>query len=66
MPDPGHHRSDTMSDKTCAVCDYVLDENAIEVKVAGRAVEVCCEECAVKLRESVASAGGYREASARP
>jgi hypothetical protein len=41
-----------MTEKTCAVCDYALDENAIEVKVGGRVVEVCCEECAQKLREA--------------
>ena len=43
-----------MAEKTCAACDYVLDENAITVTVGGRAVEVCCEECAQKLREAEA------------
>ncbi|MFC3816236.1 hypothetical protein [Lysobacter sp. GCM10012299] len=43
-----------MSEKTCAVCDYELDENAIKVTIAGRTVEVCCEECAEKLREAEA------------
>jgi len=38
---------------TCAVCDYPLDGNAIEVTIGGRTVEVCCEECAQKLREAV-------------
>lgn len=41
-----------MSDKTCAACDCPLDEHAIKVKVGGKAVEVCCEECAEKLREA--------------
>lgn len=45
-----------MSEKTCAACDYVLDDNAIQVKIGGKTVEVCCEECAQKLRESHASA----------
>ena len=44
-----------MSEKTCAVCDYALDGNAIEVTIGGRTVEVCCEECAQKLREATAS-----------
>ena len=44
-----------MSEKTCAVCDYPLDSNAIKVTIGGRAVEVCCEECAEKLREAEAS-----------
>ncbi|MDI9239822.1 hypothetical protein QLQ15_13000 [Lysobacter sp. LF1] len=45
-----------MSEKTCAVCDYPLDENAVAVTIGGRAVEVCCEECAQKLREAEAGA----------
>lgn len=44
-----------MSEKTCAVCDCVLDENVIQVKIGGKTVEVCCEECAAKLKESYAS-----------
>lgn len=45
-----------MAEKTCAVCDYKLDGNAIQVKIGSRVVEVCCEECAQKLRESLESA----------
>jgi RNase P subunit RPR2 len=56
LPDPGHHRSTTMSEKTCAACDYPLDDSAIQVRVGGQTVEVCCEECAVKLKEAHASA----------
>jgi hypothetical protein len=41
-----------MTQKTCAACDYKLDENAITVKIGDRVVEVCCEECAQKLREA--------------
>ena len=41
---------------TCAVCDYPLDGNVIEVTVGGRTVEVCCEECAQKLRDAEARA----------
>lgn len=37
---------------TCAVCDYPLDENRVEVTIGGRIVEVCCEECAQRLREA--------------
>jgi RNase P subunit RPR2 len=44
-----------MSEKTCAACDYPLDENAIQVTIGGRTVEVCCEECAQKLGEAEAS-----------
>jgi len=45
-----------MNEKTCAACDYPLDDNAIEVTIAGRTVEACCEECAQKLREAAAQA----------
>jgi RNase P subunit RPR2 len=45
-----------MSEKTCAACDYPLDDSAIQVRVGGQTVEVCCEDCAVKLREAHASA----------
>ncbi len=42
-----------MAEKTCAACDCKLDESAIKVKVNGKVVEVCCEECARKLGEAV-------------
>ncbi len=45
-----------MSKKTCAACDYELDANAIKVTIGGRSVEVCCEECAQKLREASVAA----------
>ena len=42
-----------MAKKTCAACDYPLDPAAtIKVKIGGKEVEVCCEECAAKLREA--------------
>jgi len=41
-----------MAEKTCAACDYKLDDKAIQVKIGGKTVEVCCEECAQKLREA--------------
>lgn len=44
-----------MAEKTCAACDCRLDGNVIKVKVGGRVVEVCCEECAQKLRDAMPS-----------
>jgi hypothetical protein len=44
-----------MTATTCAACDCQLDAGAIQVKIGGRVVEVCCEECAQKLRESAAT-----------
>ena len=41
-----------MSDKTCAACDCTLDESAFEITIGGKVVDVCCEECALALREA--------------
>lgn len=49
-----------MTQKTCAACDCKLDGQSIKVKVGGRTVEVCCEECAQKLQEAQASAATSR------
>ena len=45
-----------MTAKTCAACDCELDAHAIKVKIGGNTVEVCCEECATKLKEAFVSA----------
>ena len=39
---------------TCAACDAALDVSAgtIQVTVGGKTVEVCCEDCATKLKEA--------------
>ena len=42
--------------KTCAACDDELDAGAISVTVGGKTVEVCCQECADKLKEAQSSA----------
>jgi hypothetical protein len=41
-----------MTERTCAVCDCTLDETAVKVKIGTHVVEVCCDECAQKLREA--------------
>ncbi len=45
-----------MNERTCAACDCKLDSDAIKVKIGGKTVELCCDDCAQKLRESHASA----------
>lgn len=50
-----------MTEKTCAACDCKLDHSAISVKVGGKTVEVCCEECAKSLHEAYVSAAGSKE-----
>lgn len=47
-----------MNEKTCAACDCELDADAIPVKIGGTTVEVCCEACAIKLKEAHASSRG--------
>ena len=44
-----------MKDNTCAACDGALDAHSIKVTIGGKTVEVCCEECAQKLREAIAT-----------
>jgi hypothetical protein len=50
-----------MVDKTCAACDCALDANSIKVKIGGKTVEVCCDDCAEKLREAQVAAAAPRE-----
>jgi hypothetical protein len=45
-----------MTERTCAACDCELEAEPIKVKIGGKTVEVCCEECAQKLNEAQASA----------
>jgi hypothetical protein len=44
-----------MSERTCAACDCKLETDVISVKIGGKTVEVCCQECATSLREAHAS-----------
>ena len=55
------HGDEIMTEKTCAACDCQLDADSIRVKVGGKTVEVCCEECAFALNEAGASAAGTGE-----
>jgi hypothetical protein len=48
----GCEETQPMTAKTCAACDCELDANAIKVKIGGNTVEVCCEACAVALKEA--------------
>ena len=45
-----------MVERTCAACDCKLDTDVIQVRIGGRTVEVCCSECAHKLKEAHTSA----------
>jgi hypothetical protein len=47
-------------EKTCAACDCRLDANPIKVKIGGKTVEVCCDDCSRKLKEAHVSATAGR------
>ena len=40
---------------TCAACDTPLDDGRRVVTIAGKPVEVCCDECAIALGEAQAA-----------
>jgi len=54
-----------MNETTCAACDCKIEGEAIKVKIGGKAVEVCCEECAQRLREARVSAEENRSRNCR-
>ena len=41
-----------MIETTCAACNCKLDGTAVTVKIGDKTVEVCCDECAQKLKEA--------------
>ena len=41
-----------MADKTCAACDCKLEGESTKVKIGGKTVEVCCDDCAQKLKKN--------------
>ena len=56
------NEDEIMKTKTCAACDCELDATAIKVTIGGKPVEVCCDDCAVKLKEAHSSAAAPRKA----
>ncbi|MGO4136769.1 hypothetical protein ACEQ6A_19715 [Rhizobium brockwellii] len=44
-----------MKKTTCAACDCELGVETITVKLGGKTVEVCCQECAEALNEAEAA-----------
>ncbi len=43
-----------METRKCPVCDWEIKDHGIRVKVAGREITVCCDECAKKAAEDAA------------
>jgi hypothetical protein len=52
-----------MRERTCAACDCKLEGATVNVTLGGKTVEVCCEECAVALREADAASSAKKELS---
>ena len=54
LPVPGLRvlESDAVGARTCAACDCRLERNPIKVSVGGKTVEVCCDDCAKRLKEA--------------
>jgi hypothetical protein len=50
-----------MTAETCAACDCKLDASLIKVKIGGKTVEVCCDECDRKLKEERGSTAAARK-----
>jgi hypothetical protein len=47
-----------MKAKKCPVCDWEIKDGGIQVKVGGKEVTVCCDDCAKKAKEGAAKPGG--------
>ncbi len=43
-----------MKAKKCPVCDWEIKDAGIKVKVGGKHIIVCCDDCAKKAAESPA------------
>ncbi len=50
-----------MGARTCAACDCKLEGNPIKARVGGKTVEVCCDECAKRLKEAHSSTTASRK-----
>jgi hypothetical protein len=47
-----------MKTKKCPVCAWEIKDGGIQVKVGGKEVTVCCDECATKVKEGPAPDSG--------
>jgi ribosome-binding protein aMBF1 (putative translation factor) len=47
-----------MKAEKCPVCDWEIQDGGITVKVGGKEITVCCDDCAKKAKEDAAKYGG--------
>jgi hypothetical protein len=49
-----YFKGDLMKTKKCPVCAWEIKEGGIRVKVGGKEITICCDDCAKKAKESPA------------
>ena len=49
---------DPMQTKKCPVCDWEIKDGGIKVKVGGKDITVCCDDCAKKAKAEPAKYTG--------
>lgn len=47
-----------MNTTKCLVCDWDINDGGIKVKVGGKEITVCCDECAQKAEENPSKYAG--------
>ena len=45
-------KGELMTAKKCPICDWVIKDGGIKVKVGEKEITVCCDDCAKKAGES--------------
>ena len=53
-------RGVVMKSKKCPVCDWDIQGGGIKIKVGGKEITVCCDDCAKKAEESPAKYAGVK------
>jgi YHS domain-containing protein len=48
-------KDNLMATKKCPVCDWEIKDAGIAVKMGGKEVIVCCDDCAKKVQENPAN-----------
>jgi hypothetical protein len=51
-------RANRMKTTKCPVCNWDIKDGGIKVKVGGKEITVCCEDCATKAKEKPAQYAG--------
>ena len=47
-----------MNTTKCPVCDWDINDGGIKVKVGGKEITVCCDECVQKAEENPSKYAG--------